>query len=73
VCICRVHDTSQDPATLIGTIGTPTNQLKTLSGSGYCQCMNAQVNCGAVTGEPDPTQTEIEMINNYLNTGIYLE
>ena len=73
VCICRVHDTSQDPATLIGTIGTPTNQLKTLSGSGYCQCLNAQVNCGQITGEPDPTQTEIEMINNYLNTGIYLE
>lgn len=73
VCTCRVHDTSQNPADLIGTIGTPTNQLKTLSGSGYCQCMNAQVNCGAITGEPDPTQTEIEMINNYLNAGIYLE
>lgn len=73
VCICRVHDTSQEPADLIGTIGTPTNQLKTLSGSGYCQCMNAQVNCGGITGEPDPTQTEIEMINSYLNTGIYLE
>lgn len=73
VCICRCHDTSQDPAALIGTIGTPTNQLKTLSGSGYCQCMNAQVNCGSQTGEPDPTQTEIELINNYLNTGIYLE
>lgn len=73
ICICRTHDTSQEPAELIGTIGTPTHQLKTLSGSGYCQCMNAQVNCSSVTGEPDPTQTEIEMINNYLNTGIYLE
>lgn len=73
ICICRCHDTSQNPADLIGTIGTPTHQLKTLSGSGYCQCMNAQVNCSSVTGEPDPTQTEIEMINNYLNTGIYLE
>lgn len=73
VCICRCHDTSQNPSDLIGVIGTPTNQLKTLSGSGYCQCMNAQVNCGSITGEPDPTQTEIEMINNYLNAGIYLE
>ena len=73
ICVCRCHDTSQNPADLIGTIGTPTHQLKTLSGSGYCQCMNAQVNCGQITGEPDPTQTEIEMINNYLNTGIYLE
>ena len=73
VCICRVHNTSQEPSALIGTIGTPTNQLKTLSGSGYCQTMNAQVNCGSVTGEPNPTQTEIEMINSYLNTGVYLE
>lgn len=73
VCICRCHDTSQNPADLLSTIGTPTNQLKTLSGSGYCQTMNAQVNCGSQTGEPDPTQTEIEMINGYLNSGVYLE
>ena len=73
VCICRCHETSQTPSALIGTIGTPTRQLKTLSGSGYCQCMNAQVNCATVIGEPNPTQTEIEMINNYLNNGIYLE
>lgn len=73
VCICRVHDTSQEPSTLLSTIGTPTNQLKTLSGSGYCQCMNAQMNCGTVTGEPYPTRTEIETVNNYLNTGVYLE
>lgn len=73
VCICRCHDTSQEPSALLNTIGTPTNQLKTLSGSGFCQCMNAQMNCGAVTGEPDPTQTEIELVNNYLNTGVYLE
>lgn len=72
-CICRVHNTSQEPSALINTIGTPTNQLKTLSGSGFCQCMNAQLNCGVVTGEPDPTQTEIELVNNYLNTGVYLE
>lgn len=73
VCIVRYHETSQEPSALIGTIGTPTNQLKTLNGSGYCQTMNAQVNCGAITGEPNPSQTEIEMINSYLNTGVYLE
>ena len=73
VCICRVHDTSQNPANLINTIGTPTNQLKTLSGSGYCQCMNAQLNCGYIATEPYPTQTEIERVNNYLNSGVYLE
>ena len=73
ICICRTHNTSQEPSALIGTIGTPTHQLKTLSGSGYCQCLNAQLNCTAATGEPNPTQTEIEQVNAYLNTGVYLE
>lgn len=73
VCICRCHETSQEPSALIGTIGTPTRQLKTLSGSGFCQTLNAQLNCLSITGEPDPTQTEIELVNNYLNTGVYLE
>ena len=73
VCATICHNTSQEPSALIGTIGTPTNQLKTLSGSGYCQTLNAQLNCAAQTGEPDPTQTEIEMINNALNSGVYLE
>lgn len=74
ICICRVHETSQEPSTLLPVIGTPTRQLKTLStGLGYCQCLNAQVNNTAVSGEPYPTQTEIEMINNYLNSGVYLE
>lgn len=74
ICICRVHETSQEPSTLLPVIGTPTRQLKTLSTSlGYCQCLNAQVNNTAISGEPYPTQTEIEMINNYLNSGVYLE
>lgn len=73
VCATICHDTSQAPSALIGTIGTPTNQLKTLNGSGYCQTLNAQLNCTAQTGEPDPTQTEIEMINAALNSGVYLE
>ena len=44
VCICRVHETSQNPSALIDIIGTPTNKLKQLNGSGYCQTMNAQMN-----------------------------
>lgn len=74
VCIARVHNTSQEPSVLLPIIGTPTRQLKTLSqGLGYCQTLNAQVNCAAITGEPYPTQTEIDMINSYLNAGVYLE
>ena len=73
VCICRTHDTSQTPSALLATIGTPTNELKQLNGSGYCQTMNAQMNCGDQTGEPTPTQTEIQMVNTALNSGVYLE
>lgn len=73
VCATICHDTSQAPSALIGTIGTPTNQLKTLSGTGYCQCMNAQVNVINISGEPYITQTEINMINAALNSGVYLE
>lgn len=73
ICICRTHNTSQEPSDLIGTIGTPTHQLKTLSGSGYCQCMGAQLNCAYIESEPYPTRTEIEEVNTYLNTGVYLE
>ena len=73
VCICRTHNTSQTPSALLNTIGTPTNQLKQLNGSGYCQTMNAQMNCTDQTGEPTPTQTEIQMVNTALNSGVYLE
>ena len=74
VCICRCHDTSQEPSALIGTIGTPTNQLKTLStGLGYVQTLKAQLNCASVGNEPYPTQTEIDTINRLLDSGVYLE
>lgn len=74
VCICRCHDTSQEPSALIGTIGTPTNQLKTLSTNlGYCQTLKAQLNCTAVGDEPYPTQTEIDAINRALDSGVYLQ
>lgn len=74
VCTCRCHETSQNPSVLLPVIGTPTRQLKALSTSlGYCQCMNAQCSGTAVNDEPYPTQTELNEINNYLNTGVYLE
>lgn len=73
VCATICHNTSQNPSALINTIGSPTNQLKTLSGSGYCQTLGAQLNCTDQTGEPTPTQTEIQMVNSFLNSGVYLE
>lgn len=74
VCVVRYHNTSQSPSALLSTIGTPTNQLKTLStGLGYVQCLNAQVIPTADNNAPYPVQQEITEINNYLNTGVYLE
>ena len=74
VCICRVHETSQDPSALINTIGTPTHQLKTLATSlGYVQCLNAQVVPTADNNAPYATKQELDMINSALNSGLYLE
>lgn len=71
ICICRCHDTSQEPSALISTIGTPTHQLKTLATSlGYVQCLNAQV---ASSSSPYATKQELDMINSALNSGVYLE
>ena len=74
ICICRCHDTSQEPSALISTIGTPTHQLKTLATSlGYVQCLNAQVVPTADNNAPYATKQELDMINSALNSGIYLE
>ena len=48
-------------------IGRPLHQTKTLNTlSGYCLCQNADVQCGAMAEE------EVK-INNYLNTGFFIE
>ena len=49
-CTTICHNTSQTPSSLLSVIGTPTNKLKQLNGSGYCQTMNAQMN-NALAGE----------------------
>lgn len=72
-CTTICHNTSQTPSTLLPVIGTPTHQLKTLSGSGYVQTMGAMLNMTAVTGESTPTEGEMVAVNNWLDRGIYLE
>lgn len=73
-CTTICHGTSQEPSTLLPVIGTPTNQLKTLSDiSGYCQTMDAHMNMSAVVGESWPTEGEVEEVDNYLNSGVYIE
>jgi len=73
-CTTIAHGTSQEPSALLPIIGTPTNQLKTLSNiSGYCQTMDAHMNMAAVTGESWPTEGEVTEVDNYLNSGVYIE
>lgn len=73
-CTTICHATSQEPSVLLPIIGTPTNQLKTLSSiTGYCQTADAHMSMTAVTGEGYPTEGEVEEVDRYLNSGVYLE
>ena len=73
VCNTICHNTSDNPSDLLPIIGTPTNVLKTLSGSGFCQTMQAHMNMAAVTGESYPTAAEVDEVNRALDSGVFLE
>ena len=73
VCTTICHNTSDTPSDLLPIIGTPTNVLKQLNGSGFCQCMQAHMSMTAVTGESYPTESEVQQVNSALNNGVFLE
>lgn len=73
VCSTICHNTSDNPSDLLNIIGTPTNVLKQLNGSGYCQTMQAHMSMNAVTGESYPTQAEVSQVNSALDSGVFLE
>ena len=61
------HDTNVDPASVSAIIGTPANEVKSLSGlTGYVETRAASV-AGSMT------DTERNMINAYLDGGVYIE
>lgn len=61
------HDTVVAPSSVSAVIGTPSMAVKALSGlSGYVETRNASVS-GSMT------ETERNMINRYLDGGIYIE
>lgn len=61
------HDTNVSPGTVSGAIGTPTMAAKSLgSVSGYCECRAASVSAPAERGV-------LDQINNFLNTGFFME
>ena len=73
VCTTICHNTSDAPSDLLPIIGTPTNVLKALTGSGFCQTMQAHMNMQAVQGESYPTEAEVRQVNSALDSGVFLE
>lgn len=66
-CYTVYHDTIAPPNQNLQVIGSPTMHSKSLSGlTGYCQCVDAHVEAPAMSGE-------LESIDNYLNTGFFIE
>ena len=66
-CYTVYHDTIAPPNQNLQVIGSPTMHSKSLSSlTGYCQCVDAHVEAPAMGGE-------LESIDNYLNTGFFIE
>ncbi|MBR3320596.1 MAG: hypothetical protein IKG04_01430 [Exiguobacterium sp.] len=66
-CITVFHDTNVQPNSVAASIGTPTFAQKALSSvTGYVQCHEASVQGVAMLDD-------YEAINNYLNTGVFIE
>lgn len=66
-CFTVFHDTTVAPSSVSAVKGTPYNGVMSLSGvSGYVQTSGASVNIAGYGNEKD-------MVNNYLNGGIYIE
>lgn len=66
-CFSVAHGSVCAPADMAATMGRPVMKpypLATLTG--YCQCANAHVAAAAMGGE-------LEMIDNFLNSGFYIE
>lgn len=64
---CISHNTNVEPSSLATLYGRPLNGVvKIGSINGYCKCVNASVSA--------PTSQEnLDVINNYLNGGVYIE
>jgi len=66
-CYTVFHDTVVAPNTELLTIGSPTMAPKALATlTGFCQCMDAHVEAPAM-------DNELEQIDNFLNSGFFIE
>lgn len=66
-CYTVFHDTIDAPNSSLQVIGSPSMCPKALSGlTGFCQCMDAHVEAPAM-------DNELEQIDNFLNSGFFIE
>ena len=66
-CFTVAHPTNISPSAMQATMGLPTMKPMSLSTlSGFCQCANAHV---AIDG----TDTEMNLIDKFINSGFYIE
>lgn len=66
-CYTVFHDTSDSPNQNLQAIGSPTMHSKPLGTlTGYCQCVDAHVEAAAMSHD-------LEQIDNFLNSGFYIE
>ena len=67
VCYTVSHPTIINPSDMQDTMGLPTMKPMALSSlTGFCQCANAHVDAPATAGE-------LDAIDNYLNSGFFIE
>lgn len=67
ICFTVAHPTVIAPDLMQATMGLPTMSPMSLSTlTGYCQCANAHLDVAA-------TETEMSIIDNYLNSGFFIE
>lgn len=66
-CFSVAHPTIVNPSDMLQTMGLPTMKPMSLSGlTGYCECANAHV-------EADLPSPILDAVDNYLNSGFFIE
>ncbi len=67
ICFTVTHDTVNAPAAQNGTIGRPLFAERVISSlSGYCECNNFSLQAAAKSGD-------LDAVNNYMNSGVFIE
>ena len=67
ICFTSFHDTTVSPGSVAGSIGLPSFAVKQIGTlSGYVQCHEFSINAAAESGD-------LDAVNNYMNSGVFIE